>query len=133
MSGTEDALGRAEDLLERLERTRARLESTQDPEAAIEILAELGDIARQVETELEQARREAGVAGGVGRDRSDDAGRVQTIHHALRRQPGHLEADQSGREVFVERRAQPHVSHRRQPFFELTVERVHPRRDPRHA
>ena len=60
MSGTENALGRAEDLLERLERTRARLESTQDPEAAIEILAELGDIARQVETELEQARREAG-------------------------------------------------------------------------
>jgi exonuclease VII small subunit len=60
VSEAEDSLHRAEELLDRLEQTRARLESTQDPEAAIEILAELGDIARQVETELEQARREAG-------------------------------------------------------------------------
>ena len=60
MSGADDALTRAEELLDRLERTRERLEGTQDPEAAIDILGELADIARQVETELEQARREAG-------------------------------------------------------------------------
>jgi len=60
MSGADDSLARAENLLERLERTRARLESTEDPEAAIDILAELADIAKQVESELEQARREAG-------------------------------------------------------------------------
>ena len=60
MSGAEDALKRAEELLERLERTRERLEATEDPEAAIDILGELAEIAKQVETELEQARREAG-------------------------------------------------------------------------
>ena len=60
MSGADDSLARAENLLERLERTRARLESTEDPEAAIDILAELADIAKQVESELEEARREAG-------------------------------------------------------------------------
>ena len=60
MSGAEDSLGRAEELLDRLEQTRARLESIEDPEAAIDILGELAEIARQVETELEQARREAG-------------------------------------------------------------------------
>ena len=60
MSGAEDALTRAEELLERLERTRVRLEETADPEAAIDILGELAEIAKQVEGELEQARREAG-------------------------------------------------------------------------
>jgi hypothetical protein len=60
MSGAEDALGRAEELLDRLERTRGRLESIKDPEAAIDILGELADLARQVEAELERARREAG-------------------------------------------------------------------------
>jgi exonuclease VII small subunit len=61
VSGAEDALTRAEDLLERLERTRVRLEETQDPEAAIDILGELAEIAKQVEAELEQARRESGM------------------------------------------------------------------------
>ncbi|MEP6910533.1 MAG: hypothetical protein ABI896_08905 [Actinomycetota bacterium] len=56
----DDALSRAEDLLERLERTRARLEETKDAEAAIDILGELAEIAKQVEAELESARREAG-------------------------------------------------------------------------
>jgi hypothetical protein len=57
---TEDSLKRAEDLLEKLERTRARLEQTEDPEAAIEVLSELAEIAKQVEAELARARREAG-------------------------------------------------------------------------
>ena len=59
MSAAEESLKRAEELLERLEHTRARLESA-DPETAIDILGELADIARQVEVELEQARRDAG-------------------------------------------------------------------------
>jgi hypothetical protein len=59
VSAAEDSLKRAEALLERLEQTRGRLEATQDPDVAIDILAELADIAKQVEAELEQARRDA--------------------------------------------------------------------------
>ena len=55
----EDALRRAEDLLERLEQTRAKLEATSDPEQAIDVLAELAEIAKQVEAEIERARRES--------------------------------------------------------------------------
>jgi exonuclease VII small subunit len=55
-----DSLERAEELLQRLEKTRQELESTQDPDRAIEILSELADIAKQVETELAQAKKEAG-------------------------------------------------------------------------
>lgn len=58
-SPAEDALGRAEELLERLEATRARLEATSDPEQAIDVLGELAEIAKQVEAEIERARREA--------------------------------------------------------------------------
>ena len=60
MSSAEDSLKRAEELLARLEQTRERLEAADDPDAAIDILAELSEIAKQVEAELEQARREAG-------------------------------------------------------------------------
>ena len=59
MSSAEESLKRAEELLERLEKTRERLEATQDPDQAIDILAELAEIAKQVEAELEQARRDA--------------------------------------------------------------------------
>ena len=62
MSSAEESLKRAEELLGRLEQTRARLESTENPEDAIDILGELAEIAKQVEGELEQARREAGEA-----------------------------------------------------------------------
>lgn len=55
----EDALKRAEELLERLEETRVRLEATSDPDQAIDVLTELAEIAKQVEAEIEQARREA--------------------------------------------------------------------------
>jgi exonuclease VII small subunit len=60
MSAADESLKRAEELLDRLEKTRERLESTDDPEAAIDILGELADIAKQVEAELEQARRDSG-------------------------------------------------------------------------
>jgi hypothetical protein len=56
----EDSLQRAEVLLERLERTRQELESTQDPDRAIEILSELAEIAKEVEAELAKAKKEAG-------------------------------------------------------------------------
>jgi len=56
----EDSLQRTEVLLERLERTRQELESTQDPDRAIEILSELAEIAKEVEAELTKAKKEAG-------------------------------------------------------------------------
>ena len=60
MSDAENSLQRAEVLLERLERTRQELESTQDPDRAIEILSELAEIAKEVEAELAKAKKEAG-------------------------------------------------------------------------
>jgi hypothetical protein len=57
---SEDSLQRAEQLLQRLEKTRQELESTQDPDRAIEILTELAEIAKEVETELGRAKKEAG-------------------------------------------------------------------------
>jgi hypothetical protein len=56
----EDSLRRAEELLERLEQARTQLEQTEDVEAAIDVLSELSEIAKQVEAELARARREAG-------------------------------------------------------------------------
>jgi hypothetical protein len=59
----EDSLRRAEDLLEKLEAARGRLEATDDPDAAIEVLSELAELAREVEVELTRAKREADAAG----------------------------------------------------------------------
>ena len=58
MSSAEESLKRAEELLERLESTRARLEATDDPEQAIEVLGELSELARAIEAEIQQAKRE---------------------------------------------------------------------------
>jgi hypothetical protein len=55
----DESLRRAEDLLARLERTRVELESTQDPDRAIEILSELAEIAKEVEAALARAKQEA--------------------------------------------------------------------------
>ena len=55
----EESLKRAEDLLARLERSRQDLAETQDPDRAIEILGELAEIAKEVESELARAKREA--------------------------------------------------------------------------
>lgn len=55
----EDSLRHAEELMERLEQTRAKLEATTDPDAAIEVLSELAQIAKDVEAALSQAKREA--------------------------------------------------------------------------
>ena len=54
-----DSLGRAEELLARLEAQREKLEATDDPDQAIEVLQELAELARQIEVELQAARRAA--------------------------------------------------------------------------
>jgi hypothetical protein len=59
----EDSLRRAEDLLEKLEAARGRREATDDPDAAIEVLSELAELARAVEVELTRAKREADAPG----------------------------------------------------------------------
>jgi hypothetical protein len=56
---SEERLQRAEELLGRLEAARARLETTDDPDQALEILTELAEIAKQVEGEISAAKREA--------------------------------------------------------------------------
>jgi hypothetical protein len=55
----EEALTRAEDLLAQLEQMRGRLEETDDPDAALELLGELSELAKQVHAEIERAAREA--------------------------------------------------------------------------
>ncbi len=59
----DDALTRVEELLERLKATREELEklaSAGEPDAAIEVLTELAELAKEVEAELQKARADAG-------------------------------------------------------------------------
>ena len=55
----DESLSKAEDLLARLEEARTRLDQTQEPDKAIEILQELAELAREVEGELQRAKRAA--------------------------------------------------------------------------
>ncbi len=58
----EESLERAEALLAQLDATRAELEGLDeddDPDKAIDILARLSEIAKEVEAELARAKREA--------------------------------------------------------------------------
>ena len=54
----DEALANAEQLLAKVEDARRRLEDA-DPEQAIEILQELSELAKQVDGEIERARRAA--------------------------------------------------------------------------
>ena len=56
---SEESLNNAENLLARLESARARLDETTDPDQAIEILQELAELAKEVEGELQRAKRAA--------------------------------------------------------------------------
>ena len=59
---SEDRLRRAEQLLARVDELRgelARLSEEGDAEQAIEVLAQLAELAKEVEQELSQAKREA--------------------------------------------------------------------------
>jgi hypothetical protein len=61
----EEAIGRAERLLQRLEGVRVELErvtETGDTDRAIELLGELQEIAKETNAELERGRREAEAA-----------------------------------------------------------------------
>jgi hypothetical protein len=58
----EDSLSRAEELLARLERTRAELErlsQANDAEKALDVLAELSELSKAIEEELQNAKRVA--------------------------------------------------------------------------
>jgi hypothetical protein len=60
--GSDEALAKAEELLARLEATRAELEKlseAEDADRALDILGELADLSRQVEEELQRAKRRA--------------------------------------------------------------------------
>jgi CRISPR/Cas system Type II protein with McrA/HNH and RuvC-like nuclease domain len=57
-----DPVGRLQELLDRLEGARKRLEETEDPERAVDVLRELADLAKEVQVEIERARREEGHA-----------------------------------------------------------------------
>ncbi len=62
MSTADEALARAEELLERLKATRDELErlaAAEDAESAVEVLTELADLAKEVEVELAKARSRA--------------------------------------------------------------------------
>ncbi len=54
-----DAVARLQELLEKVESARAQLEATDDPERAVEILQELAELAKEVQAEVDNARREA--------------------------------------------------------------------------
>jgi hypothetical protein len=55
----DESMNNAENLLARLEAARIRLDETQDPDQAIEILQELAELAKEVEAELQRAKRAA--------------------------------------------------------------------------
>ena len=57
----EESLHKVETLLDRLEALRVRLEGTEDPEQAIELLQELSDLDKEVQEELRRAREAAEV------------------------------------------------------------------------
>ena len=66
MTSSEESLARAEELLARLEATRAELEQlseADDAERALDILGELADLSRRVEEELQRAKRQADEEG----------------------------------------------------------------------
>jgi glutamine synthetase type III len=58
MTEGDESLARVEELYERLKAARAKLEATEDPESAIDVVAELSEIAKQVEEEMTRVRSE---------------------------------------------------------------------------
>jgi hypothetical protein len=57
VSGAEDSLAEAEELLAQLDGVRQRLDSTNDVDAVIEILGELNEITKKVEAAINEAKR----------------------------------------------------------------------------
>ena len=54
-----DPLDHAAELLDRLEAKRAELEATEDSDAAVDLLGEITELAKEAHAEIERARREA--------------------------------------------------------------------------
>jgi hypothetical protein len=65
----EESLRRAEELLTKVEQARARLDATDDPDAALDVLAQLADLAKEVEAEIQRAKREAEAEADVDAQR----------------------------------------------------------------
>ena len=64
MTGADESLTKAEELLSRLEAARTELERLSEgdessPDRAVELLGELAELAKAVEEQLEKAQREA--------------------------------------------------------------------------
>jgi uncharacterized protein (DUF3084 family) len=68
LSSSEEGLSKAEDLLARLEAARTKLDQTEDPDQAIELLQELAELAKEVEAELQRAKRAAETEAVTGPD-----------------------------------------------------------------
>ena len=58
-----DASPRLQELLEKVEAARAELEHAEDPERAVKVLQELAELAKEVQAEVERARRETDATG----------------------------------------------------------------------
>jgi len=54
-----EPLDHASELLDKLEAKRAELEATDDPDAAVDLLGEITELAKEAHAEIERARREA--------------------------------------------------------------------------
>jgi hypothetical protein len=54
-----DAVARLQELLDKVEAARGELEGVDEPERAVEVLQELADLAKEVQAEVERARRDA--------------------------------------------------------------------------
>jgi hypothetical protein len=55
----DESLAKVEQLFSRTEKLRAKLEQTDDPDAANEILEQLTELLREVEAEIRRARQQA--------------------------------------------------------------------------
>jgi predicted ribosome quality control (RQC) complex YloA/Tae2 family protein len=54
-----ESVARLQELIERLERARTQLEATEgDPERAVDVLQSLADLAKEIQAEIDLARRE---------------------------------------------------------------------------
>ena len=53
-----DPVARLQELLEKVETARTELESAADPERAVQVLQELSELAREVQAEVDRARRD---------------------------------------------------------------------------
>jgi uncharacterized coiled-coil DUF342 family protein len=53
-----ESVARLQQLLERLEQARRQLEATEDPEEAVDVLQSLAELAKEIQAEIDRARRE---------------------------------------------------------------------------